>query len=190
MARLMVEPEVDYMRISRVGLTWLSDDQQLMSVLFKNVPNCQVNLVELNESDLLLRILHVFVDRYKQEWKIKGPAEVWRWHVEISPEFDDPCPQYCELTSEHIADGHRVRNLIEHVSGPHLVHPPLLSSELEKNLVPIAKCGRDLIPERDHYRSHSRELMHPGMVSEDLGILAEYENLMKIDVPQPRTWIM
>lgn len=177
-ARCQIEDDGKSARLSQVGCTYLVDGE-LKSLLFQSRESPYTVMVQdFDDDDISFRAVHVFVSRYLKAFRIDGPVEIWRWHVDVWQSYNEPVPSYVEEMYQ-IQDGDEItRHSFEHIDGHRLADPHLLSMRMASGDIELAVVGRDLVPDRNWYRKHYEALPHPGCFPMSMGISAYFEDLL------------
>jgi hypothetical protein len=191
-ARIMIEEAVDYVYMSRVGITCLNRFGELISFVLD--PNEAPYTVVVQDCLVLpglhLMVSHVFVDRYMKWAGLDEPFQVWRWHLDVYPPMGIVPVQYGVYGDSVLRKDRIYRSSFEPVGGPELTDPVLLGMQFAAKDIPTAACSCDLVAERQLYRRDSPFLPHPGNFDARLGILVDYESVLEQDKTPKQEWVM
>jgi hypothetical protein len=191
-ARIMIEEAVDYVYMSRVGITCLNRFGELISFVLD--PNEAPYTVVVQDCLVLpglhLMVSHVFVDRYMKWAGLDEPFQVWRWHLDVYPPMGIVPVQYGVYGDSVLRKDRIYRSSFEPVGGPELTDPVLLGMQFAAKDIPTAACTCDLVAERKLYRRNSPFLPHPGNFDARLGILVDYESVLEQDKTPKQEWVM
>jgi len=191
-ARIMIEEAVDYVYMSRVGITCLNQFGDLINFVLD--PNESSYTVVVQDDMVLpglhMRVSHAFVDRYMKWAGLREPFQVWRWHVDVYPPMGIVPVQYGEYSDAVLRKDRIFRSSFEQVGGPKLADPVLLGMEFAAGEIPTAACTCDLVAERRQYRRDSVFLPHPGNFDAKLGILVDYEAIVEHSEIPKQEWVM
>jgi len=192
-SRLLIEDNLKYAYISRIGVTCFNDKGNLVSFVF-DPKDCSytVNVQENFDMGMHFMVSHTFVERFMKWLKIAAPYQVWRWHVDVYPIITAETPtQYSQQVDTVIRDNQIWRTSFEHITGPELVTPALLGMQFAADTIEVAACPHELVPERRDYMDIFDQLYHPGCTTINMGILGEFDlmNQKELHSEKPK-WIM
>ena len=191
-ARIKIEGSLEYVYMSRVGITCFNKRGELISfVLDPKESPYTVKVQETQEASMHLMVSHTFVSRY-MEWAEldRMPYQLWRWHLDVYPPGREVPNLYCQQIGTSVQKDKIFRTSFEHLAGPELVNPFLLGMSLAADTIPTVLCPRDLVPERLRYQNDSEQVFHPGLAPLNLGILAQYDLLFHEPVEPQLHWVM
>ena len=191
-SRLIIEGDLKYVYMTRVGVTCFNADHDEISFVF-NPKECSYTVQVQDDIDMGMHMVvsHSFVGRVMDLLHVTTPYQVWRWHVDVYPALHTEPTQYCQKIDSILKKDQIYRSSFEHIAGPELVNPHLLGMCFAAETIETAIFMRNLVPERDHYRETYEQLYHPGLTTVDMGILGQYDLLTQREQGiEDSKWVM
>jgi hypothetical protein len=150
----------------------LPNGQVKHDVFYDNNPFHSVQMVGHAEQGILFTVCHVFVERYIQRYVKRAfdDVEIFRYYFSRGTYPEPPGDlQGEQLGRVSDAKSHDLWSSYEHISGPYIANPQLLTSAFSAgrldNISP--KATENLIPERGHYRRNPQDLPVVGVILAD-----------------------